>query len=177
MTVSVDNYSILKGKVSFKKDGDSDYRDVGNVTEFETTPELESLEHYSSREGVKDLDKKVVTSKKMTIRMVTDEWDPENVALALLGVVSQDTDGDDMIDIFSENAIVGALRLEGTNEVGVRWLLEFPSVSFTPSGSLSWISDDWGTIELTGEALKVNGSYGIAKKIADEGEEPSEEIT
>jgi hypothetical protein len=170
----ISNLSIMKGIVSFKKEGESVYRDVGNVTEFETTPEFEELEHQSSREGVKETDKSVVTSRKMTVRMVTDSWDPENVALAMLSDVTQDSEGDDTIDIFSLNAIDGALRFVGTNEVGVRYQVDLPSVSFIPSGSVNWISDEWNTMEITGKVLKVDGSFGTVKKIADEGETPSE---
>ena len=64
---STDNYYVGKGKISFKATGAPTFRDLGNVTELETTPNLTTLEHFSSREGVKKKDKEVVTEKKLTV--------------------------------------------------------------------------------------------------------------
>ena len=65
---STDNYYVGKGKLSFKPTGAPTFRDLGNVTELETTPNLTTLEHFSSREGVEKKDKEVVTEKKLTVR-------------------------------------------------------------------------------------------------------------
>jgi hypothetical protein len=64
---STDNYYVGKGKISFKAVGDPDFRDIGNVSSLETAPNLTTLEHFSSREGVKKKDMEVVTEKKMTV--------------------------------------------------------------------------------------------------------------
>jgi hypothetical protein len=88
LSPSTDNYYVGKGKISFKPTGATTLRDIGNVTELETTPNLTTLEHFSSREGVKKKDKEVVTEKKLTVRMVMDEWTADNLAMALLGDVS-----------------------------------------------------------------------------------------
>ena len=44
MTASINNYTVGKGIVSFRKDGAGAYADMGNCTEFEFTPELEKLD-------------------------------------------------------------------------------------------------------------------------------------
>jgi hypothetical protein len=105
---------VGKGKISFKAVGDTAFRDIGNVSSLETTPNLTTLEHFSSREGVKNKDKEVVTEKKMTVTMVMDEWTAENLAMALLGDISTDVDGNKVIDIFSRNSFEGELKYEGT---------------------------------------------------------------
>ena len=64
---STDNYYVGKGKISFKAVGETTFRDLGNVSSLETTPNITTLEHFSSREGVKKKDKEVVTEKKMTV--------------------------------------------------------------------------------------------------------------
>lgn len=46
--------------------------------------------------------------------------------------------------------------------------MTLPSVSFGPSGSLNLISDEWGQIEITGEVLTVNGSFGTLEVIDEE---------
>ena len=50
---SIDNYTVGKGLVSFKKMGATAFADMGNCTEFEFTPEIEKLDHFSSRTGVR----------------------------------------------------------------------------------------------------------------------------
>src|SRR3972149_8091761 len=82
---NIENYYIGKGKICFKKTGEPECRDLGNVTTFELTPNLTTLPHFSSREGVKTKDRTVVTEKSLTVRLVTDEWDVENLRLPPFG--------------------------------------------------------------------------------------------
>jgi len=160
MTASPDNYRIGKGIVSFRKTGDAEYRDLGNVPELEWSPEIEELEHFSSREGVRTRDKVVVLSKSATLRLVLEEWTFENLALAFLGEI----DGDE-IDVFSNNALTGALRYVGTNEVGPKFMLDCLNVSILPSGGgIGFISDEWGQLELNCEVgVDSTGSFGTLK--------------
>jgi hypothetical protein len=65
---NVVNYSVLKGIAVF------DGVDLGNVTEIEITPDFGKLDHNTQRAGVKSVDKTVVISKKVNIRLVMDEW-------------------------------------------------------------------------------------------------------
>lgn len=134
---STDNYYVGKGKISFKAVGQTTFRDLGNVSSLETTPDVTTLEHFSWREGVKKKDKEVVIEKKMTITMVMDEWTADNLAMALLGDVETDS----------------ALKYEGTNEIGPQMDIHLFGVMFKPGKSLNPISDEWGNIEIQGEAL------------------------
>lgn len=227
---NADNYYIGKGIVWWKAEGDTDYRQLGNVPEFEYTPSVEKLDHFSSQAGVKVKDRTVVTQKSATVRIVMEEWTQDNLALFLLGAtadaVTLNTTGDThssttldniaslaglakgatayvagegipdgasftvpasgasatlskaatatasdvaltitqpaTIDIFANSDARGALRFEGTNDVGPRVTLEFPSVSFTPSSSINPITDEWGQIEVTGDVNAVAGKFGTA---------------
>jgi hypothetical protein len=156
-----DNYVVGKGVVSMKLATDADYVLVGNVTEFEWTPELEELDHFSSQSGVKEIDKSVVLSKKATVRMVMEEWIPRNLSLMLMGdaVVNGN---DATIDIMSANVTRCALKYEGKNEIGPQWNLEFPAVDFKPSSSLNVISEEWAPIEVTGTSVRTGGTFGTA---------------
>ena len=158
---STDNYYVGKGKISFKAVGEPTFRDLGNVSSLETAPNLTTLEHFPSREGVKKKDKEVVTEKKMTVTMVMDEWTAENLAMALLGDVTTNVDGDKEIDIFSRNSFEGELKYEGTNEIGPQMDINLLRVVFKPGKSLNPISDEWGNIEVEGEALaNALGKFG-----------------
>lgn len=155
MTASVDNYYIGKGVVSVSDNG-SAWTDVGNVPEFEFTPELEELEHFSSRAGTRTRDKTVVVSKSATLRVVLEEWSQANLLLATLGEV----DSTGKVEIFARNSINKWVKFAGANEVGRTFEVIFPSVDFIPSGSINFISDEWGQFELTGTVNAVNGSFG-----------------
>lgn len=162
---NVENYYIGKGIVYIKRTEDADYVDVGNVPEFEFTPEIERLEHFSSRAGVRSKDRTVVLEKAATIRLVMEEWTARNLALALLGTVDNANPDEVTIDIFSLNSITAAVKFVGTNEVGPKWTFELPNVEFIPSAALNPISDEWGQIEVTGDVLfdEATQSFGTAK--------------
>ena len=162
------NYHIGKGVVSFKVTGASVFRDLGNVPEFEWTPALDKLEHYSSRTGVKSKDRTVVLSKAGTIRVVMDEWDVENLALAMLGTISQNTAGNNVIAIFASNSITGVLKYREANEVGPKYEWIFNNVSFIPSSSVSPISEEFGQLEITGDVLvDGNGDFGTIEELSE----------
>lgn len=154
-----DNYYIGKGIITFKPDGAAGHYHVGNVPEFEFTPAIEKLDHFSSMEGIRTKDKSIVIERSAAIRMVMEEWTPRNLSIILMGAVD-DSGPQPTIDIFSTNIIGGELKFYGTNDVGPRWNFTFPRVEFSPSGSLNPISDEWGQIEVTGEVVISNGVFG-----------------
>lgn len=155
---NVDNYAVLKGISKFEKTGTSGFRDMGNTPTVELNLSVEKLDHFSSRTGVRSKDRSIVLSKSMTLRIVFDEFTPENWGLALMGEV-HNSSPEYVIDIFSLSEITGAYRLVGTNQVGAPVQMDLPSVSFTPSSAVNLISEEWATAEITGEVLV--GSDGM----------------
>lgn len=163
---STDNYFIGKGTVSFHKTGDTAARDIGNVPELEFTPSIEKLDHFSSRSGVRKKDKTVIIEKGGALRVVMDEITAENLALAVAGDVSTNTAGNQVVDILAQNAVDGVLTFTGTNEVGDKLNATFLNVSFTPEGSINFISDEWGQIEVTAEVLADgSGNFGTIEVV------------
>ncbi len=86
---SIDNYYIGKGRVFWTPEAGVE-RDLGNVPEFEFTPELEKLAHYSSRSGVPTKDREVVIEKSATLRIVMEELSLENLRMTLMGGAAAD---------------------------------------------------------------------------------------
>ena len=157
---SIDNYYIGKGRVFWTPEAGVE-RDLGNVPEFEFTPELEKLAHYSSRSGVRTKDREVVIEKSATLRIVMEEWSLENLRMALMGgAAADDGSGNMRFDLLSESEIRGAIRFEGANSVGPQIDISLPLVSFTPASSITPIGDEWGGLEVTGEVLAVAGAFG-----------------
>lgn len=165
MAVSVNNYYIGKGIVSFKPDGGS-WRDLGNVTEFEYTPEAENLEHYSSRSGIKTLDLTVNLTQSGTLRMVMEEYVLENLGMAAMGDVQTAASGYSYIDIFSKSQIFGEVKFVGTNDVGPKYQANFLRVDWNPVSPLSMISEEFATIEVTGKVASVAGAWGTIIDLA-----------
>lgn len=82
----VESYYVGKGIVSWQADGDTEYRDLGDVPSFKFTPTVKRLDHYSSRLGVKSKDRSVVLEKSAVVSITMDEWNAANMALVLMAV-------------------------------------------------------------------------------------------
>lgn len=67
------------------------YRDLGNAPEFTVTPEIETLEHFSSRAGLKALDKEVVISQKLSLGFKLNNVNFQNLAALLSGETAAPT--------------------------------------------------------------------------------------
>jgi hypothetical protein len=152
MAASTDNYYIGKGVVTVKPYATATTLgaavDLGNVPTFEVTPNIEKLDHFSSRLGTKTKDRSVVITRAMTVRIVMEEWTADNLGLAMLGTVTTN-----VVEIFEENEIQRCVEFAGANDVGATLDIILYNVNFQPGSSLSPISDEWGSIEITGEAL------------------------
>lgn len=163
------NYLIGKGFVLLKPVGDTDYYHVGNVPELEITPDVETLEHFSSMEGTKVKDEVIVLTKSGTIRMVMQEITARNIALLMLGDVDEDGYGGATIDLFSRSSIETAFKFYGNNDKGPRWFFDLPRVIWNPSGAFAPISDEYAGMEATGEWASDGGDFGTATLLSPAG--------
>lgn len=85
---NVDNYFVGKGIVYIMLSGETSWRDVGNVPEFEMTPTLDTLDHFSSRAGNRQKDRSIVRGTEVALRMVMEEMTAKNMELVLMGSAS-----------------------------------------------------------------------------------------
>lgn len=155
------NYLVGKGTLWFQPEGTSGFIQLGNAPTFEYETSVTKLDHFSSMEGTKLKDMSVITERTATLNITLDEFSVENMAIALGG----DTSGDEIL-IGAVSEFRGAIRFIGTNETGPRWQWDFPSVSLTPNGAIGLISDEWAQIQLTGDVLLVDGSFGTAVRLS-----------
>jgi hypothetical protein len=149
---STNLYYLGKGVVSFDRlDAaglPTGMRDLGNVPNFSIGPAVEKLDHFSSREGVKKKDKTVILSAGLNVKFTLEEYDLENLALALFGEVSGG-----VINLMQRTAIEGHLKFVGAGDVGPKLEANLWKVSLNPTGEVPFITDNWGAIELEGEIL------------------------
>lgn len=162
-------YYIGKGKVSFKKDGNTDFRDLGNAPVFEVAPEIVQLDHYSARRGVKVKDRTVTTEKSGKVNITLEEFSFENMRLALLGDNAEvNSSGLNSFNLFGADQVNGTLKFEGTNDVGPRFEIIVNKVTFVPGKSVNPISEGWGVLELVGNILADdNGFFGTVTELTD----------
>jgi hypothetical protein len=84
-----------------------------------------------------------------------------NVRLAVLAAATGSP-----INLFSQSEREDDLVITGTNEVGIPYVWTLPSVSFLPSSSLNLISDEWGTMEISGTVNAIAGVFGTVAAVA-----------
>lgn len=82
------NQTLGRGKIKFKKLGESGFRYIGNTPAFGITVTTESLRHFSSDSGVRVQDKQVPVSTEYAGSLTTDNVNHENLAMLLLGSAS-----------------------------------------------------------------------------------------
>jgi len=87
------NYTLGRGKVSFArfKPGTQEpdgFFYIGNTPEVSLTIESETLDHFSSDEGIREKDDSVPLEVSRSGSLTTDNIDPKNVALFFFGTDS-----------------------------------------------------------------------------------------
>lgn len=90
-TPSGENLLVGKGQVLFDRflNGvKTGYRHLGNVSSMELTTADDKIQKFSSMSAGAPLYKEVNRRRTVTLKLTMDEFDPENVALALMGSTS-----------------------------------------------------------------------------------------
>lgn len=93
---NAENLLLGKGRVLFDRfdaNGVSSggYRDLGNVETFEITTEDDVVEKYSSMSRSAGLLKRVTRRRTVTLRASGNEFNADNLALALMGTTGEST--------------------------------------------------------------------------------------
>jgi hypothetical protein len=127
-------------------------RDLGNAPAFTIVPAIETLDHFSARRGVKRKDATVVLSVGGTAKFTLEEYDMENLALAMFG---ENAGGS--VALLSKPQITGELRFYGRPDVGPWFDLVLHKVSLKNSSEIPMIGDDWGKFEFEFELLEDTG--------------------
>lgn len=146
------NLYIGKGIVKFTPTGGAE-RDVGEVSVFSTEPNIETLPYNSNRSGIRKKVREVTVETSLTLTMQMDEVTAENLSMAMMSDVVENTDGTKSLRIMSKSQVTGRITFTGSNDVGNKLDIDLPNVSFRPSSAFSPLSEEWAGIEVTGEVL------------------------
>jgi hypothetical protein len=67
------------------------------------------------------------------------------------------------INIGANPEVRGSLKFEGANSIGPQITMTLTLVQLAPSAALNMIGDEYGLIEIQGEVLLVDGSFGTVE--------------
>lgn len=92
------NYTLGRGEIWFARFAEGTqtpqgFRYLGNTPEFSLTIESENLDHFNSDAGIREKDASVPLEVNRTGSLVTDNINPENVALFFFGEASVEATG------------------------------------------------------------------------------------
>jgi len=142
----VDLYTIGKGILKFDRfdeDGlPTGLRDLGNAPNFSLAPTEDTLEHYSSREGIDVLDWERAIKRKIMGKFTLDEYDRENLRIALFGEL-----GTYAIHLLTAGNILGRLDFVGTNDVGPKYHVELWNIKLKPTSDVNLVSAELASID------------------------------
>src|SRR5262252_155160 len=160
--ISPDTTNLLVGKGSllFQPTGAGSFYAVGNVPTLTLTPKTTLLDHFDSQAGTKTKDLTVVTEKTMEVKMQMEEFTAHNISLLVLGDIDNTDPTQPIVNIFTQASVTGHLKYYAANDVGPRWYIDLPSVTFNPSGDLAPISDAFASMEVTGTVNAQSGIWG-----------------
>lgn len=144
------NYTLGRGKVYFAQfttgQVPGPFRYIGNTPEFNLTIESETLDHFSSDEGIREKDDSVALEVTRTGSLICDDINPENVALFFFGSTQTLTQIAAAAQTENFNAVnqgdVYQLGLTLNNRVGQRGVSAV-SVTTNPIGTTYVLDTDY----------------------------------
>lgn len=160
----VGNLMVGKGFVIFNpEDEPGVWYHLGNIPKLDVTPKAELLKHYDSQQGTKKKDATIVMTQEMECVMELEEASAFNMRLLFSAAPVNWADPDQpIVTLLSRTQVTGHLKYYATNDVGPRWYIDLPNVTFYPSGGFGAISDQWNSMQVTGTVNYANGTWGTA---------------
>lgn len=167
-TNATPNYTLGRGKVYFARFATGQtpgpFRYIGNTPEFNLTIESETLDHFSSDEGIREKDDSVPLEVTRTGSLVCDDINAENVALFFFGSTvtltqveatgqEEDFDGVNQEDVFQ-------LGLTSNNRVGTRGVSAVV-VESNPAGTTYVLGTDY-TLDADRGMIAIMKGGGIS---------------
>jgi len=173
---STANYTIPKGIISIKTVGTNTWRDVGNAPQFEVAYEATKLEHNTSRAGIATVDFTATTAQKTTITTSLEEWDVDNIALAIDGL-STDLSGEQLIEAGQGTDVQVSVKIVQTQDIGPQYTWLFPTCTVNRAATLSLIGEEFASIPLvidvlattTDEAWVTTTAYSLGDRVVASG--------
>lgn len=140
------------------------WRHLGNVSKFELTSNVDTIEKQSAMSGARGTLKRVVTKTTMDIALTLDEFDPENVALALMGSTSAYTQGSGTAtdtSLGSANVKKGYALDTGKKKITVTGVKKSPSTALVENTDYTYDAETGLINILTGATAITDGDTAL----------------
>jgi hypothetical protein len=168
-------YTLGRGELLFSPfaagtQNETGFDDLGNVPEFNLSREIEMLDHFSSREGIRNKDQSVLTQNMMTGNFTADEIRRQNLAYFLGGSASLQTvsSGTAVVTLIPDATPGRRYQLGATtaNPMGVRDVSNVVVTNTTTSATISatnnyTVDAASGMITVLEGSADITGSVGI----------------
>lgn len=141
-------------------------RHVGNATKFEVGVELTQVDHNERMNAARAVDRVFFPGSKANWSASLEEITPENLAMAFLGSVATNSDGNKVISILATTSLTGQWRFNGTNDVGSKYEVILPQAQITPTGTFDFLGEDLGVLEL--EGIATGSPPGTIEELSEE---------
>lgn len=161
------NYTLGRGEVHFGQFrtgtlNPKGERYFGNTPELAITAEQETLDHYSSDEGIRQKDESVILQQDYMGTFITDNIDPKNLALFFLGDatvladVGSTVENEEHDDV--ETGLTYQLGASDSNPSGVRQVSAVVVEDDTPTTPVVFaVNDDYTVDPILGRVTIVEG--------------------
>jgi hypothetical protein len=147
------NLLVGSGEVFFNRrelDGThKGFRHLGNVSKLELAPAITAIESKSSMDAARAVRQRAITETKMQVNITMDEYDPQNVALVLLGNAAA----------FAQSAVTKTDAALGSAKVGYAIDTGFVSITVTSVKK-------GATVFVEGTDYTVNKASGLIMVLA-----------
>jgi hypothetical protein len=157
------NLQIGKGFLLFQPDGVGDFYCLGNCPVVNIGPKVTLLDHFDSQAGIKTLDQRVVTERLMEVKVDMEEITAKNLALLMTGTVDDTDPLQPIVNFFAKPSISGHFKFYAANQIGPRWYVDIPTLTFFPTGAFDPVGDKYTVMQVTGTVFETDGSFGSAQ--------------
>ena len=177
---TVDDYQLGRGILQMAELDTTGYpkgfRDLGNVPELTASVESEKLEHFSSRQGLKTLDKSIILQITSALSFVLEDINFENLAAFFSGTTNA----------YTNPAIAGVtagevLIADGDIELGMHYMIRKGAnplfgitstnaleIKTTNASPVTLVEDtDYAVDSVTGQIFTLTASTALATAISN----------
>lgn len=152
-------YTLGKGKLMFKPDGETNYIDLGNAPAFGITLATDKLEHVSSRAGLSLKDKELISKMTMTGSFTLDEPIVENLKMFVMASAAAET-----TQVAANLALITNVVIPAADGLG-RWYELYSGAAGTSSTDAAAVAalENRGTatLAITGAANHATASHVV----------------
>jgi hypothetical protein len=135
------NLTILTAAIAFKRDGETNFVDLGEAPSLSWTPNVTTSEYKTSRGAIRSTIREEITEQAADIAITLNEITARNLALAMLGTEADFTQD---AAVAATKTIVGGAVAGTVHDIGVTDLVA-ESVSITDGTAVDPIAYTEGT--------------------------------